>query len=243
MWGSATTYRSPAPRVRSGLFASSASSSPDAAGGRALSVTFDTYRARTPPRTATLVRTILPGRSESSAVERIADAKFSPPDAMPVPPTCGRCGVCLPAPLVLEIVLGLLLARGLRIPLTSGTGRSGAHSRGPACGCALLGVNCEPSCTGKIHPRDRRAPRHRGRALDRATADRDSRNRARTRPAPTSAPRGRGRDHPGANLLALVPGRQAARPGIALLTGSDDVTGPTGRASGGVARRSIRVDR
>jgi putative ABC transport system permease protein len=90
---------------------------PDAGGGGA-SVTFDAYKALNPGATRNVLLAQLSPDSSRAAIDRIAAANFSPPDALPVPASMRALRRVLPAPVVLEIVLALLLLVGCAFLLT-----------------------------------------------------------------------------------------------------------------------------
>ena len=90
---------------------------PDAAGGGA-SVTFDTYRSLNPTATENVLFARFSPGTSSAVVEGIAGANFAPPDALPVPTSMQALRRVLPAPIVLEIVLSVLLLVGCAFLLT-----------------------------------------------------------------------------------------------------------------------------
>ena len=90
---------------------------PDAAGGGA-SVTFDAYQSLNPTATRNVLLARFSPDASRAVVHRIAGANFSPPDALPIPTSMQALRRVLPAPLVLEVVLGLLLLVGCAFLLT-----------------------------------------------------------------------------------------------------------------------------
>jgi ABC-type lipoprotein release transport system permease subunit len=90
---------------------------PDAAGGGA-SVNFDAYQALNPDATRNVLIARFSPNVSKEAVDRIAEANFSPPDAVPIPASIQALRRVLPAPRILEVLLGLLLVVGCAFLLT-----------------------------------------------------------------------------------------------------------------------------
>ena len=197
---------------------------PDAAGGGA-SVTFDAYRALNPTATRNVLLARFSPDASRAVVDRIAGANFSPPDAMPIPASMQALRRVLPAPLVLEIVLGLLLLVGCAFLLTLSVRaqrrdlavlralgarrrqlRAIVHWQATLVALAILVVGLPVGIAlGRC---------------DRAAAHRNARDRARSRPAPAPAPRRRGRGDRGREPAGADSGttsraacNRAARPG------------------------------